>query len=550
MRSNEIKKGLERTPHRALLYATGITEGDLEKAFIGVASSFSDIIPGHTGMRALERAIENGVYAGGGRPFVFGVPGICDGIAMGHSGMKYSLPSRELIADIIETMAGAHCFDGLVLLSNCDKITPGMIMGLARIDIPGIVVTAGPMLSGRYRMRRLSFVRDSYEAIGQVRAGKMSEKEAEELEKRACPGPGSCQGLYTANTMACITEAMGLSLAGCATALAVGADKIRIAYESGQRIVQLVEQNITARKILTRESIENGVRVDMALGGSTNSVLHIPAIAHEAGIDLPLEVFDVISRSTPHICSIRPGGEYFMEDLEYAGGVPAVLKVLSPRLNNALTVSGRTILEVAASAERCDADIIRDLDKAYHAEGGIAILRGNLAPGGAVVKQSAVPEHMLEFEGEARVFDSEEEAMKAIMGKRVKPGNVIVIRYEGPKGGPGMREMLSPTATVVGMGLSDSVALLTDGRFSGGTRGPCIGHISPEAMEGGPIAVVRNGDRIRISVPDRRVDLLVPEDEVERRLAEWKKPPPKVMKGWLARYVERVSSAGKGAVFE
>lgn len=550
MRSDEVKKGLERTPHRALLYGAGLTERDWSKPFIGIASSFTDLIPGHTGMRALERAIDNGVHAGGGRPFIFGVPGICDGIAMGHTGMKYSLPSRELIADIIETVCEAHRLDGLVLLTNCDKITPGMIMGLVRVNVPGIVVTAGPMLSGRYRMRRLSFVRDSYEPIGEVQAGRMSIEEARELEKRACPGPGSCQGLYTANTMACVTEAMGLSLPGCATALAVSADKIRIAYESGQRIVSLIEKNIPARKILTREAIENGIRVDMALGGSTNTVLHIPAIAHEAGMDLSLEAFDVISRSTPHISSICPGGEYFMEDLEFAGGIPAVMKVLSPKLNDAMTVSGRTVLEIAADAERNDEDIIRDLDKAYHAEGGIAILRGNLAPAGAVVKQSAVPENMLEFEGEAKVFDSEEEAMKAIMARKVKAGDVVVIRYEGPKGGPGMREMLSPTATVVGMGLSDSVALLTDGRFSGGTRGPCIGHISPEAMEGGPIAVVQNGDRIRISVPDRRVDLVLSDEEIERRLARWQKPSPRVTTGWLARYVKHVTSAGTGAVLE
>ncbi|MDP2897383.1 MAG: dihydroxy-acid dehydratase [bacterium] len=550
MRSDEVKKGLERTPHRALLYGTGITEGDWNKPFVGIASSFTDLIPGHTGMRALERAIDNGVHAGGGRPFIFGVPGICDGIAMGHTGMKYSLPSRELIADIIETVCEAHRLDGLVLLTNCDKITPGMIMGLVRVNVPGIVVTAGPMLSGRYRMRRLSFVRDSYEPIGEVQAGRMSIEEARELEKRACPGPGSCQGLYTANTMACVTEAMGLSLPGCATALAVSADKIRIAYESGQRIVSLIEKNIPARKILTREAIENGIRVDMALGGSTNTVLHIPAIAHEAGMDFPLEAFDVISRSTPHISSICPGGEYFMEDLEFAGGIPAVMKVLSPKLNDAMTVSGRTVLEIAADAERNDEDIIRDLDKAYHAEGGIAILRGNLAPAGAVVKQSAVPEKMLEFEGEAKVFDSEEEAMKSIMARKVKAGDVVVIRYEGPKGGPGMREMLSPTATVVGMGLSDSVALLTDGRFSGGTRGPCIGHISPEAMEGGPIAVVQNGDRIRISVPNRRVDVVLSDEEIERRLARWRKPSPRVTTGWLARYVKHVTSAGTGAVLE
>jgi len=550
MRSDEVKKGLERTANRALLYATGISESDMDKPFIGVATSFSDIVPGHTGMRALERAIENGVHAGGGRPFLFGVPAICDGIAMGHPGMKYSLPSRELIADIVETMAEAHRLDGLVLLTNCDKITPGMIMGLARLDIPGIVVTAGPMLSGRYAMRRLSLVRDSYETVGQVQAGKMPREEAVELEKRACPGPGSCQGLYTANTMACVTEAMGLSLPGCATALAVSADKVRIAYESGQRIVELVEENVTARRILTRDSIENGIRVDMALGGSTNTVLHIPAIAHEAGVDLPLEAFDEISRDTPHISNIRPGGDYFMEDLEYAGGIPAVLKVLSPKLNDCPTVSGRRLLDIAASAKRHDTDIIRDLDKPYHAEGGIAILRGNLAPEGAVIKQSAVPEKMLEFEGVARVFDSEEKAMKAIMAGEIKGGDVIVIRYEGPKGGPGMREMLAPTSAVVGMGLSDSVALLTDGRFSGGTKGPCIGHISPEAMEGGPIAIIRDGDRIQVSIPERRVDLVITESEMEKRLSQWQKPAPKVTSGWLTRYVQSVTSAGKGAVFE
>ncbi len=550
MRSDQAKKGLERTANRALLYATGLTESDMNKPFIGVATSFSDIVPGHTGMRALERAIENGVHAGGGRPFLFGVPAICDGIAMGHPGMKYSLPSRELIADIVETMAEAHRLDGLVLLTNCDKITPGMIMGLARLDIPGIVVTAGPMLSGRYAMRKLSLVRDSYETVGQVQAGKMSPEEAVELEKRACPGQGSCQGLYTANTMACVTEAMGLSLPGCATALAVSADKIRIAYESGQRIMPLVEQNVTARKILTRRSIENGIRVDMALGGSTNTVLHIPAIAHEAAVDLPLEVFDEISRETPHISNIRPGGDYFMEDLEYAGGIPAVLKVLAPKLNDSLTVSGRNILEIARAAKRHDTDIIRDLDKPYHREGGIAVLRGNLAPEGAVIKQSAVPEKMREFEGTARVFDSEEAAMKDIMAGDIKPGDVIVIRYEGPKGGPGMREMLAPTSAVVGMGLSDSVALLTDGRFSGGTKGPCIGHISPEAMEGGPIAIVKEGDRIQVSISERRVDLLVGEEEIKERLAQWQRPAPKVTAGWLARYVLSVTSAGKGAVFE
>jgi len=550
MRSDLIKKGVERLPHRALLYATGIPRTEMDKPFIGVATSFTDIIPGHIGMRDLERFIEKGIHTGGGYPFFFGIPGICDGIAMGHKGMHYSLPSRELIADMVETITEAHQFDGLVLLTNCDKITPGMLMASARLDIPSIIVTAGPMLAGHLRGRRLSLVNDTFEALGRYKKGLISDSEIEELEMCACPGAGSCQGMYTANTMACVTEALGMSLSGCATSLAVSAKKRRIAFHSGERIVELVKKNITPKKILTEDAFENAIRVDMALGGSTNTVLHIPAIAHEAGVELPLEVFDKISRQTPHLCNMLPAGEHYLEDLEWAGGIPALLKRLRGSLNNCMTVSGRSIFEIADSAEIINEDVIRALSKAYHEEGGIAILRGNLAPHGAVVKQSAVSKEMMRFEGGAKVFDSEEEAVEAILNGRIKAGDVMVIRYEGPKGGPGMREMLSATSAIVGMGLGESVALITDGRFSGGTRGPCIGHISPEAMEGGVIAIVKDEDRIKIDIPGRRLDVLLSEKEINERLSRWRKPKPKVTRGYLSRYARMVTSAGAGAVMK
>lgn len=550
MRSKTIKEGLERVPHRALLYATGMPKSEMKKPFIGVATSFTDIIPGHIGMRDLERYIEKGVHTGGGYPFFFGIPGICDGIAMGHTGMHYSLPSRELIADLVETIAQAHQFDGLVLLTNCDKITPGMLMAAARIDIPAIVVTAGPMLSGRMGGRRLSLVNDTFEAIGKYKKGLIKKDELEALEVCACPGAGSCQGMYTANTMACVTEALGMSLPRCATALAVSADKRRIAFASGMRIVELINKNVTARKIMTRKAFENAIMVDLALGGSTNTVLHIPAIAHDAGVDLPLETFDILSKKTPHLANMLPGGEHYLEDLDWAGGIPAVMKRLGKRLHNNPTVSGSKIFEIAASAAITDADVIRPLDKPYHKEGGIAILRGNLAPDGAVVKQSAVGEKMMKFEGTAKVFNSEEEGMKAIMDGKIRAGNVVVIRYEGPKGGPGMREMLSPTAAIAGMGLSESVSLITDGRFSGGTRGPCIGHISPEAMEGGVIALLKDGDKIRIDIPNRKIDVLLSDLEIKERMKKWKPLTPKITKGYLSRYAKMVSSAGSGAVMK
>jgi dihydroxy-acid dehydratase len=548
MRSKTIKSGLERVPHRALLYATGIPQTEMDKPFIGVATSFTDLIPGHIGMRDLERFIEKGVHTGGGYPFFFGIPGICDGIAMGHKGMHYSLASRELIADMVETIAEAHRLDGLVLLTNCDKITPGMLMAAARLNIPSIVVTAGPMISGHHRGRRLNLTSDTFEAVGKFKKGLIDQAELQTLEVCACPGAGSCQGMYTANTMACVTESLGMSLPGCATVPAVMAQKRRIAFASGQRIVELVKKNITPSKILTPEAFHNAITVDLALGGSTNTALHIPAIAHEAGVKLPLETFDHIARRTPHIASMIPSGPHYMEDLDHAGGIPAVLKQLKELLKPNPTVSGKDVLAIADAAVVMDSEVIRPMAKAYHKQGGIAILKGNLAPQGSVVKQTAVSKNMMKFEGTAKVYDSEEAGMKAILAGEIKAGDVVVIRYEGPKGGPGMREMLSPTSAIAGMGLTESVALITDGRFSGGTRGPCIGHVSPEAMEGGPIALIRDGDRIRIDIAKRTVDLLVSDADLAKRRAAWKKPQPKIKKGWLSRYARMVSSAGTGAV--
>ena len=548
MRSDTVKKGIERIPHRALLFAAGITREDLNKPFIGIASSFTDLVPGHTQMRPLEQAIENGVYAGGGRPFVFGIPGICDGIAMGHSGMRYSLPSRELIADMVESIANAHCLDGLVLLTNCDKITPGMLMAVARLNIPSIVVTAGPMLTGRLRGKRLSLVRDTFEAVAKAKKGEISKEEIETIEMCACPGSGSCQGLYTANTMSCLTEAMGLSLTGCATSMVALAKKERIAFESGRKVVQLVEKDLRPRSIMNKNAFYNAVTVDMALGGSSNTVLHLLAIANDAGVDLPLSAFDEISKSTPNICSLEPTGNYYMEDLEYAGGIPAVLKRLKERLKNNPTVNGKTVYAISDEAEITDNDVIRPLNKAYNQEGGIAILYGNLAPAGAVVKQAAVSDKMKVFHGRAVCFDSEEGAMKAILDSKIKEGDVVVIRYEGPSGGPGMREMLSPTSAIVGMGLADDVALITDGRFSGGTRGPCIGHISPEAQTGGPIAAIINGDTIKIDIPKRKLTLAISDEELRKRLSKLKQPKARVTSGYLARYARLVSSADKGAI--
>ena len=548
MRSDQIKKGLERVPHRALLHATGISRNDLKRPFIGVATSFTDLIPGHVGMRDLERFIERGVCYGGGVPFLFGVPGICDGIAIGHLGMCYPLALREIIADTIETVCNAHQLDGIVCLTNFDKITPGMIMGVARLNIPAIIITAGPMISGRFNKRKLAFVHDTFEGMARAKKGDISHEELSCLEMEACPGQGSCQGLYTANTMACLTETIGLSLPGCGTALAISAKKRRIAQSSGERIVELVRKDIKPRDIITQKSLENAIVVDMALGGSSNTVLHLMAIAHEAGIDLDLKTFDKISKTVAHITNIEPAGEHFMEDLEYAGGIPAVLKRLKPKLNNVLNVSGEKTFEIAEKAVIFDDDVIRPINKAYHKQGGIAVLYGNIAPGGAVVKQSGVSEKMMKFSGRARVFNREEEAMQAIMGNKVKKGDCLVIRYEGPAGGPGMREMLAPTAAIVGLGLSDCVALITDGRFSGGTKGPCIGHVSPEASSGGPIAIIRDGDRINIDIPNRKIEVELSKAEIGKRFKGWKVVSPKIKTGYLSRYSRLVASADKGAI--
>ncbi len=548
-RSDAITQGFERAPHRALLMGTGIPRSEMGKPLIGIATSFTDLIPGHIGMRDLERFIEKGVHTGGGYSFLFGIPGVCDGIAMGHKGMHYSLATRELIADMVESITEAHRLDGLVLLTNCDKITPGMLMAAARLDIPSIVVTAGPMQTGSGREgRRFSFVTDTFEAMARYKAGAIDDGELLRCEEKACPGAGSCQGLFTANTMAILTETLGMSLPGCGTALAVSSLKRRIAFASGERIVDLVRQQITPRQILTREAFENAIRVDLALGGSSNTVLHLLSIANEAEVDLPLELFDSLSRETPQLASMNPGGKYFMEDLDAAGGVPGVLYQLRDVILDNPTLSGVSVREIIAGVPDVDEEVIHPVSDPVRPEGGIAILSGNLAPDGAVVKQSGVSQQMMTFEGRARCFDSEEQAMAALMGGEITAGDVVVIRYEGPKGGPGMREMLAPTATLMGLGLGNSVALITDGRFSGGTRGPCIGHISPEAAVGGPIALVEDGDRILLDIPRRRLEVLVDDQILEQRRAAWRKPEPKIRKGWLSRYAAVVTSANTGAV--
>ncbi len=549
MRSDMITKGLERTPHRALLKATGLPQSQMDRPFIGVATSFTDLIPGHVGMRDLERFIEKGIHSGGGYAQFFGIPGVCDGIAMGHKGMHYSLPTRELIADMVESVAEAHRLDGLVLLTNCDKITPGMLMAAARLNIPCLVVTAGPMMSGQGRHgRSYSFVTDTFEAMARYKAGVIDAKELQQCEDNACPGMGSCQGLFTANTMAILTETLGMSLPRCGTAPAVTAMKRRIAFASGERIVSMVHEDLKPRDIMTREAFENAIRVDVALGGSSNTVLHLLAIAREAGVDLPLETFDILAKQTPQLASMNPAGQHFMEDLDVGGGVSGVLKQLGDKIHDCQTAFGLTTLQLAASIENVDEEVIRPLSNPVKPEGGIAVLFGSIAPKGAVVKQSGVSDAMMTFTGRARCFDSEEKAMAALMGGEVKAGDVVVIRYEGPKGGPGMREMLAPTAALMGLGLGDSVALITDGRFSGGTRGPCIGHISPEAAEGGPIALIEDGDTIVLDIPHRRLDLQVDEATLATRRASWKAPEPKIKTGWLARYAKVVTSAYTGAV--
>lgn len=551
MKSELIKKGPDRCPHRSLLFSTGISRSAMERPFVGIASSYSDLIPGHIHMRELERFIERGIEAGGGTPFIFGIPGICDGISMGHEGMRYSLPSRDVVADSIEAVAKGHALDGLVLLTNCDKITPGMLMAAARINIPALVVTAGPMLSGRYQGRKLSFVRDTFEAVGKYHAGLINEKELYALEIEACPGGGSCQGLYTANTMACLTETMGMSLPGCGTAPAVLAEKRRISYESGKQIVHLIKQGLTPQTILNSISLRNAITMDLALGGSTNTVLHLLALANELGLkDINLDTFNQLSLKVPHLVFLRPAGELFMEDLHFAGGIPAVEKILGDLMEDNATVSGFSVRELQASVQYVDHEIIRPRENPHSQEGGIAILKGSLAPEGSVVKQSGVSSGMKIFRGKAVCFDSEEDAMENITNGKISKGSVIVIRYEGPKGGPGMREMLAPTSAIVGMGLSHDVALVTDGRFSGGTRGPCIGHIAPEAYDRGPIALVKDGDEILIDIPSRKLDLLIGDGEKQKRLDQLVLPLPKYTHGLLGRYIERARPTNQGAAMK
>jgi len=545
MRSETVKRGYQRAPNRALLRALGITDREMEMPFIGIANAYNNIVPGHIHLRSISQKVQEGIAAAGGVPFEFGTIGICDGIAMGHEGMRYSLPSRENIADAIELMVEAHRFDGLVCLGTCDKIVPGMLMAAVRCNVPTIVVTGGAMLPGFAAGRELSLI-DVFESVGRVAAGTMTEEDLGEIECAAMPGCGSCQGLYTANTMACVTEALGLSLPGCAAIPAVDAAKLRIARESGERVVGLVQEDLRPRNILTPGSLSNAIRVDMALGGSTNTVLHLMAIALEAGIPLDLETFSAIGEETPHICHMMPGGPHSMLALYRAGGIPAVLKRLEHLLDDAPTVSGRSILEIAKNARIADPGVIRSTDAPVSPAGGLKIVRGTLAPDGAVVKCAAVPEAMWRHRGPARVFDGEDAAMNAILKREIAEGDVVVIRYEGPRGGPGMPEMLSPTSALMGLGYA-RVALVTDGRFSGGTRGPCIGHIAPEAAVGGPIAFVEDGDEIEIDLYEKRLDLCLDPQTLKERQKGWK-PPERKIAGVLGRYARTVEQANHGAV--
>ncbi|MDD3149243.1 MAG: dihydroxy-acid dehydratase [Candidatus Gastranaerophilales bacterium] len=550
MKSNVVKQGIDRSAHRALLYSTGITKDELKKPFIGIASSFSDLVPGHAGMRDLERQIEKGIHSGGGHSFIFGTPAVCDGIAMGHEGMRYSLPSRDLIADCVELVASAHALDGLILLTNCDKITPGMLMAAIRLNIPCIVVTAGPMLEGHCKGTDLSLIRGTFEAVGQYKAGNINEETLYEMEMASCPGIGSCQGLYTANTMACLTEVMGMSLPDCAAASAVSAKKKRIAFDSGVKIIELVKNQVLPLSIITKESIRNAIITDLALGGSTNSILHLLAIANEANLNISLSDFEELSFKIPQIIKLDPSSTLTMTDLDNAGGIPGTIKTLygkTPEFNDAKTVSGLTIKEIAQRAW-VNSDVIRPLDNPITSNPGLAVLYGNIAPDGSVVKISGVDKECLKFKGIAKVFDGEEACMNAINADEIKSRDVVVIRYEGPKGGPGMREMLAPTSSIVGKGLGKEVALITDGRFSGGTRGLCIGHIAPEAAQGGLIGLIKNGDEINIDIEKRILSLNVTDEEIELRKKSFKIPEISSGKGVLAKYARTVSSATYGAV--
>jgi dihydroxy-acid dehydratase len=555
MKSDAVRKGIDRAPHRSLFKAMGYTDKELARPLIGIANSANEIIPGHIHLDKIVEAVKAGVYMAGGVPIEFGGIGVCDGIAMNHEGMKYSLASRELIADSVEVMAKAHAFDALVLVPNCDKIIPGMLMAAARLDLPAIIVSGGPMLAGRHPTQpgqKIDLI-SVFEAVGAVHSGKMSEQELCLFEEEACPTCGSCAGMFTANSMNCLCEAIGMALPGNGTIPAVMAARLRLAKEAGIQIMTLLKKGITPRKIMTQKAFANALTVDMALGCSTNTVLHLSAIAKEAGMTLPLERINEISRKTPNLCSLSPGGKDHIEDLDRAGGIGAVTRELSRAgliHQDCITVTTKTMGQNTKNAFIRDPQVIRSVKDPYRPEGGLAVLYGNIAPQGCVVKQSAVRQEMLKHEGPARVFDSEDDATKAIMAGRIRKGEVVVIRYEGPKGGPGMREMLTPTSAIVGMGLDAHVALITDGRFSGGTRGAAIGHVSPEAMEGGPIAAVKTGDIIRIDIKNKKIDVQLTKQEIKQRLSKWKQLKPKVTTGYLSRYAQRVSSADEGAILK
>ena len=545
-----MKNGLGRAPSRALMKAMGMTDEEIARPLIGVANSANEVVPGHIHLNRIAEAVKAGIRMAGGTPMEFCTIGVCDGLAMGHDGMRYSLASREVVADSVEIMAMAHPFDGLILIPNCDKIVPGMLMAALRVNIPSVVISGGPMLTGRHHGSKTDVI-TVFEAVGRVKSSQMTMDELCELEDKACPGCGSCAGMFTANSMNCLTEALGLGLPGNGTIPAVYAARIRLAKQAGMKVVELVNKNIRPRDIATEQAFGNAMAVDMALGCSTNTVLHVPAIAHEAGLKISLELFDQISLKTPHICSLSPGGPNHLEDLDSAGGVQAVMKRLSEKKlvdTNVMTVTGDSLQSNLEKSAVLNDEVIRTFETAHSPRGGIAIMHGNLAPDGGVVKQSAVAPEMLCNTGTARVYDSEEAAVESILEGSINPGDIVVIRYEGPRGGPGMREMLNPTSALVGMGLDKSVALITDGRFSGGTKGAAIGHISPEAAHGGPIALVQEGDKILIDIPGKKIDLLISEEEFARRKSEWKPPTRKIKTGYLARYASQVSSADKGAI--
>jgi len=554
MKSDAVKKGIERAPHRSLLHAVGVSQAEMAKPSIGIINSFSEIVPGHIHLREIAEAAKAGVRSGGGVPFEVNTIAVCDGIAMNHPGMKYSLPSRELIADSVETVVEAHAFDALVFIPNCDKIIPGMLMAAARLNLPSIFVSGGPMLAGNFPgnegIERVDLI-SVFEAVGKVTSGQMTEDELEQLEAVACPGCGSCAGMFTANTMNCLTEALGMGLPGNGTIPATDAVRRQLARNTGEQVVRLLAADVRPRDIINRESLHNAFTVDMALGGSTNSVLHLIAVAHEAGVDFPLSLVNEISERTPTLCRLRPAGEHFIEDLNTAGGIPAVMEELRKLLNlEAKTVSERPVGEVITDYKVFDREVIHSAKDAYSSTGGIAVLFGNLAPDGAVVKRSAVAPEMLVHRGPARIFDDEEKAATAIIGNQIKSGEVVIIRYEGPKGGPGMREMLTPTSLLSGMGMDKEVALITDGRFSGGSRGAAIGHVSPEAASRGPIAALKDGDIISINIPGYKLEVELSKEEMSRRLTQLGELEPKIKSGYLRRYAEKVGSASIGAVFE